>query len=80
MKATQEEAVRNDRELSITKTGYGHWRIGCLYRGKRYYTVTSDSEAIDDFNSDQWEKDGREYRRLRGYKHLCGQVIRKINP
>ena len=38
---------------SIEKTGYGHWKISIMFRdGKLYNAITTDSMAIDDFNSD----------------------------
>lgn len=76
MKATISQAERNDRNLSIRMTGYGHWRIECDYKGKRINTVTTNSVAVDNFNSEFGEKDNYGYnRRKQGYESLCNEII-----
>jgi len=56
MKLTINQAETNEKRLTIRQTGYGHWKIECDYRGKRIYTITTDSMAIDDYRSEQGEK------------------------
>lgn len=77
MKATISQAERNDRNLEIRMTGYGHWRISCEYRGKNISTVTTNSSAVDDFNSEFGETDHYGCnRRKQGYERLCSEIIR----
>jgi hypothetical protein len=77
MKATIKQAEQNQRNLSIMSTGRGHYRIECDYRGKTIYTVTTNTMAIDNFNSEMGEKiDGRN-RIKEGYENLCNEIIRK---
>jgi hypothetical protein len=77
MKTSISNAERNERNLTITKTGYGHWKISCDYRGKRISTVTTNSMAVDNFNSEFGEKDGRGFnRRKEGYQDLINEIIR----
>lgn len=63
------------RDLKIKHVFYGHWEISILFRGKEYKKVTTNSQAIDDYNSDDLEKDGRELRKKRGFKDLRNEVI-----
>jgi hypothetical protein len=77
MKNTIQQAERNERNLTVTFSGYGHWKISCTYRGKEIKAVTTNSMAVDDFkSSEQGEKDGRQSRRLRGYNTLISEIIR----
>lgn len=64
------------KNLTIKFNGYGHWKIECDYRGKRISTVTTNSQAIDDYNSDESERDGRVLRKIRGYKTLIAEIKR----
>lgn len=59
------------------KTGYGHWRITIEYYGKEISSTTTNSMAVDDYNCEEWEKDGRELRKNRGYNSLRNEIIRK---
>lgn len=58
-------------------TGYGHWRITTSYYGKEISTITTDSCSIDDYNCDDFQKDGRELRKKRGALSLRSEIIRK---
>lgn len=58
------------------KTGYGHYEVGVLYYGKVITCTTTDMPSIDDYKSEDGEKDGRELRRKRGYNCLRNQCIR----
>lgn len=64
------------RDLKIKYIFHGHWEISIVFRGKEYKKVTTNSKAIDDYNSDDLEKDGRELRKKRGFKDLRNEVIR----
>lgn len=76
MKATIAQAVRNDRNLRIQPRGYGHWSISIDYRGVRISTTTTNSVAIDNFYSEEWEKTPRGCnRRKEGYQDLCNEII-----
>ena len=58
-------------------SGYGHYKIGIMYYGKLITCITNNMPAIDDYNSDPHEKDGRELRVKRGYEALRAEIIRK---
>lgn len=76
--ATIRQAEQNERNLTITLKGYGHWKISCEWYGKTLKTVTTNSIAVDDFRSEQGEKD--EYgcnRNKQGYESLCNEIKRK---
>lgn len=76
MKATIKQAENNERNLTIKMTGYGHWRVSMDYRGKTISTVTTNSTAVDNFNSEFGDKvDGRNRRKV-GYESLCNEIIR----
>ncbi len=77
--------------LSVTKTGYGHWKVSVeLELNERKLTIThttTDSMSIDDYNSEEGDIDGdwdaetetwskdAEERRPRGFGSLLSQCI-----
>jgi hypothetical protein len=63
--------------LSVMFSGYGHYKVTTTYYGKEISCTTTDMPSIDDFNSDEHERDGRELRKLRGYKSLRSECIRE---
>ena len=65
------------KTISIKKTGYGHWLISMEYRRKTISTTTTNSMAVDDFNSDIDEKQGRKLRWKAGYEQLKAELILK---
>ena len=76
MRSTIIEALKNVRELTILKVGHGHWKIECLYRNRRIKTTTTNSQAIDDYNSDHYEtRDGKNRRKM-GYDALISEAVR----
>lgn len=77
MKATVLQAETNERNLSIMSTGRGHYRIECDYRGKRISAITTNTMAIDNFNSEHGEKKDGRNRMKEGYEDLCNEIIRK---
>ena len=77
MKATILQAHSNDRNLTILPSGYGHWKISCDYRGKQIHAITTNSVAIDNFNSDPFEKKDGRNRVKEGYQDLINEIIRK---
>ena len=68
------------KRISVTKTGYGHWKISMTHYNKEISCVTTNSQAIDDYSSDDFEKDGREFRKKRGYNTLKSEIVRKNKP
>lgn len=62
--------------IRILKTGYGHWRVTIEYYGKEISCTSTNSTAIDDYNSDPDERDGRELRQKRGFNALRNEIIR----
>ena len=77
MKATISQAEKNERNLSIISTGRGHYRIECDFRGKTISAVTTNTMAIDNFNSEIGEKMNGRNRMKEGYEDLCNEIIRK---
>ena len=77
MRTTIKEAEANKRALSIEYTGYGHYKISADIRGKRLSCTTTNSRAIDDWNSEAGEKCERtlENRKKRGYEQLLDEII-----
>lgn len=65
------------KTIHIQKTGYGHWLISMEYRKKIIRTTTTDSMAVDDFNSPIDEKQGRKLRWKAGYEQLRAELIMK---
>lgn len=66
-----------NNNLDIRKTGHGHWRITTTHYNKEISCITTDSCSIDDYYSDEYEKCGKTLRKLRGYKNLRSEIIRK---
>ena len=64
-------------DLEIRPSGHGHYKVSTTYYGKKISCVTSNMPSVDDFKSEDGEKDGRELRQLRGYNSLKGECIRK---
>jgi hypothetical protein len=58
-------------------SGYGHYKVGIKYRGKLITAVTNNMQAVDDYKSEDGEKDGRVLRRKRGYECLRNEIIIK---
>lgn len=65
------------KTIYIKKTGYGHWKISMEYRNKTISTTTTNSMAVDDFNSDIHERQGRKLRWKAGYEQLKNELILK---
>ena len=73
---------RNKRErLQITFVSHGHWRIDLWspnYPRKIIKScVTTDSQAVDDFKAEDYEKWGRYNVRKMGTEALWNEVQRK---
>lgn len=63
--------------LTVKFTSYGHWKISTKHYNNEISCTTTNSQAIDDFNSDPKEKEGRTKKMLRGYNQLRKEIIRK---
>ena len=63
--------------ISIETVGYGHKKITIEYYGKEISYITTNMKAVDDYNSEDGERDGRELRKKRGYNQLRNEIIRK---
>ena len=59
--------------------GAGHYKVTIIYRGKQYTCTTNNMPAVDDYNSDENERDGRYLRRKRGAADLIAECKRKNN-
>jgi len=68
---------QSNNYLRLEFTGYGHYRVNLEYYGKEISYVTTNMPAVDDYRSEDGEKDGRELRSKRGYTSLRNEVIRK---
>jgi hypothetical protein len=77
MNITLRSAKSNKHNLKIKMSGYGHWLLSMTYRKKTIYCTTTDSEAIDDYNCDEFEKKDRRFRLLSGYSILVHELILK---
>jgi hypothetical protein len=66
-----------NKYIRIESAGYGHKRITVEYRGKQISGITTNMPAVDDYNSEEGERDGRELKRKRGYTSLRNEVVRK---
>jgi hypothetical protein len=73
---TIKQAELNEKNIRIKQTGYGHWQVSADYYGKRRTIVTTDSEAIDNFNSEFGEKKDGCNRRKQGYATLLSYIKR----
>ncbi len=62
----------------VIPAGHGHYRYNIVFRGREYTHITCDTMAVDDFRSDDDEKDRRQNRRLRGAKRLRQEAISKL--
>lgn len=63
--------MKNEKNISIQQTGYGHYRITMDIYGKPFSTITTDSSSIDEYRD---YDDTR--RHNRGYKALCRHLMR----
>jgi len=63
------------KTIHIQQKGYGHWKISMEYRNRIISCVTTDSMAVDDFNSSIDEKQGRKLRWKAGYEQLKRELI-----
>lgn len=68
--------MKNDYNLEIRQTGYGHWRITTTHYGKDISCTTTNSKAIDDYNSEDGERDRGRLRKKQGYELLRLECIR----
>ena len=66
-------------EMRLTWSGYGHYKVEMKYMGKTISCVTNNMPAVDDYNSDMSEREGRRLRYLIGYRSLRNECIRKNN-
>lgn len=60
--------AKKNKYISVTFTGYGHYKIEGKVYGKSHSVITTDMKAIDNYNS---VDDGRKNR---GYKTLVGYL------
>lgn len=70
------------RRMMVTKEGYGHWRVSILSSSPINQKViksclTTNSMAVDDFMSDESERDGRYLLIKSGTEELWAEVQRK---
>lgn len=64
-------------DMRVIFSGHGHYRVTMTYRGKEISCITNNMPAIDDFQSEEFERDGRCNRILQGFNALRGECIRK---
>ena len=68
---------KSNNYLRLEFRGYGIYRITLEYYGKEISCITTNMPAVDDYKSEDGERDGRELRTKRGYAALRNEVIRK---
>ena len=54
--------------ITILPAGHGHFKVTTHHYGKEISTVTTDTRAIDDYNSDNERRNNRGKKQLRA---LC---------
>lgn len=59
--------AKQNKYISVTFTGYGHYKIEGEVYGKSHSVITTDMEAIDDFKSEETKRKNRGYKTLVGY-------------
>ena len=62
-------------DITVKFQSYGHWKISIEKYGKILSTVTTNSQAIDDYNSDPDEKIGKKFRKKQGYQILKEEIL-----
>lgn len=76
MRTSIKEAETNARGLDIEYVGYGSFKITATIRNKRKSCTTTNSRAIDDWNSQEGEicEKTLENRKKRGYTELLEEI------
>ena len=66
---------------SLIPAGYGHYSFIIQFRGKEYKTVTNNMRAVDDYHSEEGERDPhtKALRVNQGATALRNEAIRKHN-
>ena len=75
--AAKHKMSKSNNYLRLEFRSYGHYRIILEYYGKEISCITTNMPAVDDYKSEDGERDGRELRTKRGYEALRDEVIRK---
>lgn len=62
--------------LDVKFRGYGHWRNTMLYRGKERSAITTNSQAVDRYNSNEPNTRNRFYNSpAQAWKALKQDII-----
>lgn len=64
--------MKNEKNISITTSGHGHYRIKMEVYNDIFATISTNSIAVDDYND--WDN---ERRHNRGYKALYQEIMRE---
>jgi len=64
-------------DLEVRPHGHGHYKVKSKRYGKAVFCITNNMQAIDDFQSEEREKDGKVLIKLRGYKALKRELTQK---
>lgn len=71
------------KHITISFSGYGHFKISTTYRGKEYSAITTNTLAIDRYNDDDIETavDNSKFYTTRNQaaKALYNEIKRKHN-
>ena len=63
--------MQTKKHISITQTGYGHYRITMDIYGKTFSTITTDSFSVDEYRGHENPR-----RSNRGYKALYNYLMK----
>jgi hypothetical protein len=63
--------MKNQKHISISQTGHGHYRITMDIYGKPFSTITTDSISVDEYRDSDSKR-----RSNRGYKALYNELMR----
>jgi len=60
--------------ITLTRNGYGHYKVYTIYRGKAIYCITNNMPLIDAYQDDDSKKANKAEKQLR---KLCINANKK---
>lgn len=74
---TQKQAL--EKPITINFVSHGHWRITMNHYNKNLSCITNNSVAVDEYRSEENERDSEGIVWLRGYKTLKNEILRNYD-